>query len=92
MTTSRLYQFLLILTTMESLFRKPKRAQRVYKVECLNPERGISQSLRVSQDQRQYSVVLCLTDKTIKTVFPSEFSALDQMSKNRMLYKQKKGK
>ena len=66
---------------------KPRKAQRVAKVESLNPDKGISQSMRVSEDQRKYTVVLCLANRTVKTTFPSEFSALDQMKKNRGLYK-----
>ena len=66
---------------------KPKKAQRVAKVESLNPDKGISQSMRVSEDQRKYTVVLCLANRTVKTTFLNEFSALDQMRKNRSLYK-----
>ena len=66
---------------------KPKKAQRVAKVESLNPDKGISQSMRVSEDQRKYTVVLCLANSTVKTTFLNEFSALDQMRKNRSLYK-----
>lgn len=66
---------------------KPKKAQRVAKVESLNPDKGISQSMKVSEDQRKYTVVLCLANRTVKTTFFNEFSALDQMRKNRSLYK-----
>ncbi|MBP3278742.1 MAG: hypothetical protein J6M44_07295 [Butyrivibrio sp.] len=77
---------------MTGLFKqeRPKKAQRVCRVENLNPSKGITASYRVSQDQRRHTVVLCLTDKTVKTTFPSELSALDQMTKYRMLYKEKK--
>ena len=75
---------------MTSLFKKPKKAVRVAKVENLNPEKGITQSMRVSKDQREYVVCLCLSNRTVKTTFLSEFSALDQMRKNRALYKTKK--
>lgn len=77
---------------MTGLFKqeRPKKAQRVCRVENLNPSKGITASYRVSQDQRRHTVVLCLTDKTVKTTFPSELSALDQMTKYRMLYKKKK--
>lgn len=74
---------------MKSLFEKPKKAVRVAKVESLNPDKGISQSMRVSKDQKEYVVCLCLASRTIKTVFHSEFNALDQMSKYRELYKVK---
>lgn len=74
---------------MISLFKqeRPKNAQRVCRVENLNPQKGISASYRVSRDQRKHIVVLCLADKTVKTVFPSELSALDQLGKYRQLYK-----
>ena len=75
---------------MISLFKKPKKAVRVARVENLNPEKGITQSMRVSKDQREYVVCLCLSNRTVKTTFLSEFSALDQMRKNRALYKTKK--
>jgi len=68
---------------------RPKNAQRVCKVENLNPSKGITASYMVSRDQRKHTVVLCLADKTVKTVFPSEWSALDQLSKYKQLYKTK---
>jgi hypothetical protein len=82
---------ILILTTMKSLFKqeRPKNAQRVCRVENLNPEKGVTLSYKVSEDQRDHTVVLCLADKTVKTVFHSEFSALDKMGKYRQLYKAK---
>ena len=80
----------IILTTM-SLFKQERpKARRVYRVENLNSKMGISSSMRVSKDQREYVVCLCLTDRTIKTEFKSEGSALDQLRKYRELYKQKK--
>ena len=74
-----------------SLFKqqRPERAQRVCRVENLNPNKGITASYMVSRDQRKHTVVLCLADKTVKTVFPSEWSALDQLSKYKQLYKTK---
>jgi hypothetical protein len=77
-----------------SLFKqgKPKKAVRVAKVETLNQEKGITQSMRVSKDQREYVVCLCLPYRTVKTTFLSEFGALDQMRKNRDLYKAKRMK
>ena len=64
-----------------------KKARRVFRVENLNSEKGISSSLQVSKNQKKYTVCLCLVDKTIKTTFPSEFSALGQLAKYRQLYK-----
>lgn len=76
---------------MNNLFKQEKpKATRVYRVENLNSEKGISSSMRVSKDQKEYVVCLCLSDKTIRTSFRSEWSALDQMNKYRQLYKQKK--
>lgn len=69
---------------------RPKNVQRVCRVENLNPSKNITASYMVSRDQRKHTVVLCLTDRTIKTTFPSEFSALDQLNKYKALYKQKK--
>ena len=67
---------------------KTQKAQRVCRVENLNPTKGITASYRVSKDQRKHTVVLCLADKTVKTVFPSEFMALDQLNKDKQLYKE----
>ena len=76
---------------MNGLFKQQKpKAQRVYRVENLNPNAGISSSMRVSKDQREYVVCLCLADRTIKTAFKSKTSALEQLRKYRQLYKQKK--
>lgn len=74
-----------------SLFKRSGKATRVCRVENLNPEKGISTMMRVSQDQREYVVCLCLANSTKKTTFHSEACALDQMEKYRMLYKEKKG-
>ena len=73
-----------------SLFKsnKPKKAVRAYRAECLSSSEGISTSMSVSKDQKKYTVCLCLTDKTIKTTFPNEFSALEQLRKYRSLYKE----
>ena len=67
---------------------RPRKAQRVCKVENLNPSKGITASYRVSRDQRKHTVVLCLADKTVKTTFTSEWSALDQLGKYKKLYKE----
>lgn len=77
---------------MKSLFKqeRPENAQRVCRVENLNPEKGISALYRVSEDQRKHCVVLCLVDKTVKTTFLNEWSALDQLNKYKQLYKAKK--
>ena len=67
--------------------QKPK-AVRAYRVENLNPSKGVFMSYRVSRDQREHVVCLCLTNKTVKTTFHSEFSALEQLRKYRALYKE----
>lgn len=79
---------------MTGLFKqeKPKNAQRVCRVENLNPSKGITASYRVSKDQRQHTVVLCLANKTVKTTFLNEWSALDQLQKYKSLYKEIKPK
>ena len=75
---------------MTSLFKqeKPKNAQRVCRVENLNPSKGITASYRVSKDQKRHTVVLCLADRSIKTTFLDKFSALNQLSKYKRLYKE----
>lgn len=78
---------------MTQLFKQePIKAKRVYRVENLNQEKGISSSMRVSNDGREYVTVLCLPNVTKKTVFHSERQALDEMARYRALYKQKKQK
>ena len=66
---------------------KPAISRRVYRVESINAEKGISSSLRVSQDMKNYVVCLCLPTKTIKTTFLDEQSALKEMKRVRELYK-----
>ena len=71
-----------------SLFKQAKpKAVRAYRVENLNPQKGISATMRASKDQRQYVVCLCMENKTVRTSFPSEFGALEQLRKYRALYK-----
>lgn len=74
---------------MTGLFKTERtKAHRVCRVENLNPSKGITASYRASKDQKKHVVVLCLANKTVKTVFPSEWSALDQMRKYKELYKE----
>lgn len=78
---------------MNNLFKQSTtKAHRVCKVENLNPQKGITVSYRVSQDQRRHTVVLCLADKTVKTVFSSELAASIQMNKYKQLYREIKPK
>lgn len=89
-----MFTYVLILTTMElfkSEKRRPRKGQRSYKVESLNSSKGIFSSLKVKSNGKCV-VCLCLPAKTIKTLFPSEPSALLQMSKYRQLYKERKSK
>ena len=82
--------YLILITMNYGLFKeeKPRKAQRVCRVENLNPSKGIIASYRVSKDQRKHTVVLCLVDKTVKTTFSNEWSALDQLKKYKQLYKE----
>lgn len=75
---------------MKNLFKdeRPKNAQRVCRVENLNPSKGIFASYRVSKDNKEHTVVLCLAHKTVKTTFLSSKGALDQLCKYRQLYKE----
>ena len=76
---------------MKDLFKEqPKKAVRIARVENLNPEKGISASMKVSMDQRKYTTCLCISNKMVYTTFTNEYSALEQMKKYRQLYKAKK--
>lgn len=78
---------------MTGLFKQETlKARRVYRVENLNQEKGISASMRLSEDGRKYVTILCLPNVTRKTVFFSEAQALGEMRRYRLLYKQKKQK
>jgi len=65
---------------------QPKKAKRCYKIESINPEKGIFSSMRETKD-RKFVVCLCLANKTTKTTFPTEHSALREMRRYRLLYK-----
>ena len=75
---------------MASLFKSEKKikASRVCRVENLNPDKGIIASYMALKDQRKHVVILCLAEKTVKTTFPSQLSALAQLTKYKKLYKQ----
>ena len=70
------------------LFKKPEKAVRVAKVECLDKKKGIFTAMQASRDQKSYVVVLCLANKVEETVFHCEASALLQMEKYKELYKE----
>ena len=75
-----------------SLSRKPKKASRVYKVETINAEKGITATFRKDKDKTEYVVCLFMDCRTVKTVFPNEFSALNEMKRYKELYKPAKKK
>lgn len=76
---------------MITLFKQePVSGKRVYRVEPLNSEKGISASLRSNKSNSEYVVCLCLTEKTKKTTFKSYGAALEQLRKYRALYKKLK--
>lgn len=73
---------------MGQLFNSVKPVgRRVYRVENINASLGISSSLRVSEDRKNYAVCLCLPNKTVKTVFHDEQAAVKEMKRLRELYK-----
>ena len=77
----------LILTTMDyGLFKKPKRAARVCRVENINPKENIVAEMH-TDDQKEYKVCLCLSGRNIRTSFPSETRALNHMESYRIIHK-----
>jgi hypothetical protein len=75
---------------MKQLFsQQALKAKRVYRVESLNKDLGITSSMRVSDDGKKYVTVLCLPNVTHKTVFLNENQALHEMRRYRALYRQK---
>lgn len=74
---------------MINLFKneEPKKARRVYRVENLNSDKGISSSMKVAEDGHRYTVCLCMPHKVVYTTFLNEFSALEQMKKYKKQYK-----
>lgn len=65
---------------------QPKKAKRCYRVDNLNPEKGIFSSMKETQDNK-YVVCLCLAQKSKTTIFLDESSALREMKRYRQLYK-----
>ena len=65
-----------------------KRAKKaLYRVERLNPDKGITSSLKIKEDTKEYIVCLCLTNRVVYTSFPYKYMAINQMQKYRKLYK-----
>lgn len=74
--------------------QKTKRLAKkmLYRVENLNPEKGITTSLKIKEDTKEYTVCLCLPKRVIYTTFPYKYMALNQMQNYRKLYKKMDGK
>ena len=70
------------------LFKKPKRAVRVCRVENINPKENIVAEMH-TDDQKEYKVCLCLAGRNIRTSFPSEYRALNQMGSYEIIHGKK---
>lgn len=79
---------------MKQLFKseRPARAYRAYRVENINPEKGITASMRTSKDRKDFVVCLCLPTKTVLTTVHSEALALHELKRYKELYKPLKNK
>lgn len=66
---------------------KPAKAKRIYKVENLNPQKGISASMKADEQKREYIVCLCLSNRVVQTSFPTEHGAIREIKRYRALYK-----
>lgn len=74
---------------MINLFKDeaPKRAERVCRVENLNPQKQIIASMIVASDRKKYSTCLLLSgNRAVKTTFNSRADAEEQMLKYKKLY------
>lgn len=74
---------------MINLFKDeaPKRAERVCRVENLNPQKQIIASMIVASDRKKYSTCLLLSgNRAVKTTFNSRADAEEQMLKYKELY------
>lgn len=74
---------------MINLFKDeaPKRAERVCRVENLNPQKQIIASMIVASDRKKYSTCLLLSgNRAVKTTFNSKADAEEQMLKYKKLY------
>ena len=70
------------------LFKTPKRAVRVCRVTNINPKENIVAEMH-TDDQKSYKVCLCLSGKNIRTEFPSEYRALNQLDTYSIIHKNK---
>lgn len=75
---------------MESLFKKPKNAQRVYRAQSIDSSKNIVQTMSIS-DHKDHVVCLCLANRVIKKRFTNKWSALNQLKENQKTYNQVKG-
>ncbi len=73
---------------IQGLFKKPKRATRVCRVQNIDPKNNIVVEMH-TDDQREYKVCLCLAGKNIRTSFPSEFRALNHINSYGIIYGKK---
>jgi len=83
-----IYIFNLLTTMINGLFKKPKRATRVCRVENLDPVNNVVAEMH-TEDQKSYKVCLCLSGKNIRTEFPSEYRAMNQLDTYGVIYKNK---
>ena len=70
---------------INGLFKKPKRATRVCKVENIDPKNNVVVEMH-TDDQKEYKVCLCLAGRNIRTSFPSEYRALNHMENYGIIY------
>lgn len=74
---------------MINLFKDeaPKRAERVCRVENLNPQKQIIASMIVASDRKKYSTCLLLSgNRAVKNTFNSRADAEEQMLRYKELY------
>ena len=70
---------------VNGLFKKPKKATRVCRVENIDPQNNIVAEMH-TDDQKEYKVCLCLAGKNVRTSFPSEYRALNHMENYGIIY------
>ena len=70
---------------INGLFKKPKRATRVCKVENIDPKNNVVVEMH-TDDQKEYKVCLCLAGRNVRTSFPSEYRALNHMDTYKILH------
>ena len=73
---------------INGLFKKPKRATRVCRVENLDPMNNVVAEMH-TEDQKEYKVCLCLAGRNVRTSFPSEYRALNHLDSYQRIYSKK---